>query len=126
MEKKNKKPLKLSPKEFIWYILAFAFVIAGLTQIVLGLILEFVNVKVSDFPLYNGNEALMGWSKLGFLHWGLIWLAAGVVLGVIILCVFASSADREVEKTSRRAARLAKVHEHETVEAEVKDSPKAE
>ncbi len=114
----NKKKFKLSPKEYVWYILSLIMVTGGLVQIILGLIVEFANVKVSDFPLYNGNQDLIGWSKLGFLNWGLIWLAVGVVLAVLVLCIFATTNDRNMEKQSRRAARLNKIN---VSEAQVKE-----
>ena len=44
---------------------------------------------------------------LGLRYWGIIFMAAGVVVGIIALVVNAKKADREVEKKIRREQRLA-------------------
>jgi hypothetical protein len=64
----------------------------------------------------------MSWAGLSFFNWGLIILSVGVLLGVIVLCVFASSHDREVEKANRRAQRMINFSTNEEVvkDAEVK------
>ena len=44
---------------------------------------------------------------LGLRYWGIIFMAIGVIAGIIVLVVNAKKADREVEKKVRREQRLA-------------------
>ena len=48
-------------------------------------------------------------------YWGIIFMAAGVLVGVIVLLVNAKKADREIEKKIRREQRLA-AQSNQTIE----------
>ena len=99
-----KKKLKVSVFEIIWYILTGALAVWGLTFITLGVIVR--NTK-SDTNLAKGNASWLSAMKTNFFTSGVIILVTGVILAVIVLLIFAKTADREVEKQQRRAARLA-------------------
>lgn len=114
---------KMSPKEYIWYIIAGLLALWGLTYIVLGLVIDYAPGRPSDFALHQVQVDFMAWAGLSFFNWGLIIFSIGVVLAAIVLCVFASGHDREVEKANRRAQRMINfsTSEEETVkDAEVK------
>lgn len=117
-----KRSLKLSPKEFVWYIIAGLLALWGLVYIVLGLVIDYGPLNVEQFPLRKVQQDFMAWAGLSFFNWGLIILSIGAVLAVIVLCVFASSHDREVEKQNRRAQRKINLNNTEEVikDAEVK------
>ena len=122
------KKLKVSPFEIVWYLLTGAVALWGLVYIVLGLIAQFYPAPSADNPLAKANGVIESKFGLGFLYWGLIILAIGVVAAVFVLCITAKTSDREVEKTQRRAARLAAAHKEEG-KPEVVDAvvePKAE
>ena len=99
-----KKNRKVSVFEIVWYSLTGAIAVWGLTFITLGI---FVRNLKSDQPLVKANTSYQSVMGLGFFDWGLILLSIGVVLAVIVLLLNAKTADREVEKQQRRAARLA-------------------
>ena len=99
-----KKTRKLSIFELVWYPLTGAIAVWGLTFIVLGVVAR--NLK-STADLVKADTAYAKTMGLGFFNWGMILLAIGVVLAIIVLLVYAKQADREVEKQQRRAARLA-------------------
>lgn len=121
---KTKKIAKVPFKEYIWYIIACVLTAWGIGQIICGLILEFSNVKLSDMPLYNAQLKYIELFGLSFMHWGLILMGIGVLIGVVTLCICAGRYDRESEKASRRAARLAQqkelIEKVSIVDAEVK------
>ena len=98
------KKLKISIFELIWYILTGGIAVWGLTFITLGVIVR--NIK-ADTDLAKADAAWKAAMKTNYFVSGIILLVAGVILAVIVLCIFAKSADREVEKQQRRAARLA-------------------
>ena len=98
------KKLKVSIFELVWYILNGLLAAWGLTFITFGVIIR--NSKPgSDLATANHNwkQAM----KSDFFTSGIFILVAAVVLSVIVLLIFAKTADREVEKQQRRAARLA-------------------
>ena len=99
-----KKKLKVSIFELVWYILTGLLGAWGLTFITLGVIVR--NLKPGS-DLAEADAAWKAAMKTNYFTAGLILLVTGVVLAVIVLCIFAKSADREVEKQQRRAARLA-------------------
>lgn len=112
---------KISPKEFVWYIIAGLLAAWGLTYIVLGLVIDYAPGRPSDFALYQVQQDFIAWAGLSFFNWGLIIFAIGVVLAAIVLCIFASGYDREVEKANRRAQRMINFSNSETEEV-VKDA----
>lgn len=110
MAKKNRK---VSIFEIVWYSLTGGIALWGLTFITLGVIVR--NLK-SDAELVKGNNAWQAAMKLSYFNSGLILFAAGVLLAVIVLLINAKTADREVEKQQRRAARLAAASAADTQE----------
>ena len=108
--------------EWIWYLFAAILAAWGIAQIICGLILEFAQTTINDWPLYIANQEYTKLFGLSFLHWGLILLGIGALLAVLVLCITAGKYDRESEKASRRAARLAHNNEETmVVDAEVKE-----
>ena len=103
-----KAKLKLSIFEIVWYSLTGGLALWGLTFIVLGVIAR--NLSSSE-ALAKANEAYAKVMGLGYFEWGTIILSIAVVAAVIVLLINAKSADREVEKQQRRAARLASANE---------------
>mgnify|MGYP003295270099 CR=1 FL=1 len=122
-----KKDRKISIFEIVWYSITGAVALWGLTYIVLGLVHAFYPSTISNNPLNEANEEMITNFGLGFLYWGLIIMAIGVVSACVALCICAKTTDREAEKANRRAARLAAANEAskpEVVDAEV--APAAE
>ena len=101
MKKTNRK---VSVFEIVWYTLTGLLAVWGLTYIVLGVVARNSRADSAIAKASSGYAKAMG---LDFYGWGLILLAIGVVLMVIVLLANAKKADREVEKQQRRAARLA-------------------
>ena len=99
-----KKKLKVSIFEIIWYSLTGALAIWGLTFLTLGIIIR--NSKPGT-DLAAANDSWKAAMKTDYFTAGLILLVVGAILAVIVLLIFAKTADREVEKQQRRAARLA-------------------
>lgn len=115
MKKGNLK--KLSVVEWVFYPIAGVLALGGIALLILGLLAKFLPMKPEDNPLAVAESS----SPLTFTEWGLITLAIGLVIGVIVLLVYAQKHDREAEKTSRRAARLGKSlsSNDEIIDAEV-------
>lgn len=115
MKKGNLK--KLSVVEWVFYPIAGVLALGGIALLILGLLAKFLPMKPEDNPLAVAESS----SPLTFTEWGLITLAIGLVIGVIVLLVYAQKHDREAEKTSRRAARLGKSlsSNNEIIDAEV-------
>ena len=112
-----KKQRKVSIFEIVWYSLTGALALWGLVFIVLGVIARNLT---SDAELYKADASYAATMKLGFLNSGMILLSVGVVAAIIVLLIFAKTADREVEKQQRRAARLAAAN-NAAEEVEVKE-----
>ena len=106
-----KKQRKLSIFEIVWYSLTGGIGLWGLVFITLGVIARNLT---SDADLVKADSSYAATMKLGFLNSGLILLASGVLLAIIVLLINAKKSDREVEKQQRRAARLAAANAAET------------
>lgn len=117
MEKKATK--KIGTFELVWYIICGAVALWGLTYIVLGSIANLADLPQHDNKLLLASDKLAKTFGLGFLGWGVIIFAIGMVLAIIVMLVIASKVDRTSEKAARRAARLAKI------EAEMADNAEA-
>ena len=109
----QKKKLKVSIFELVWYILTGLLGAWGLTFITFGVIVR--NSK-SDSDLAVANTGWKQAMKTDYFTAGIIILVSAVVLAVIVLLIFAKTADREVEKQQRRAARLAAANAAETTQ----------
>ena len=78
------------------------------------------NNKFID-PFFPPNESsLFG---LDMLYWGITLMVMGALICVLVLIFYAKNADRDFEKSQRRAARLAKDNvSSTTVDAEVQEA----
>ena len=134
-KKKANNKLPISIFELVWYSVQGAVALWGLTYMVLGLVAENLPTKAEDTGLVKANADFAKTFGLDFLGWGLIILAIGAVLIVICLLITANKSDRQYEKETRRAQRLAQIEIEEAKEdAEanannevvVEETPKAE
>ena len=130
-QKANKKQLALHPLELVWYIVCGLVGLWGLTYIVLGLISNNLPTKSEDSEFVKANIEFAKTFGLDWLGWGLIILSIAAVAAVIVLLLLSNKTDRDYEKNTRRAARLAQleaeeIKEEERLEAEnkvVEDNP---
>ena len=127
-KKASQKKLPLHPAELIWYIVCGLVGLWGLTYIVLGIIADNLPVASEDGDFVAANIKFAKTFGLDWLGWGLIILAIASVAAVIVLLIMSNKTDRDYEKNTRRAARLAqleaemgKEEQEEIVEAEVHD-----
>ena len=100
--KKNKKN---NVGEIIAYVLAGLIALWGLTYLVLGIVAENLNVMSSENELLKASNTIKKLFGLNFIGWGMILLAVGALLAVIVLAVNAKKTDREFDREARRAAR---------------------
>ena len=105
MKKTNRK---ISIFEIVWYSIMGALAIWGLTFIVLGVLCRYLP---DEDGLNAANAAYASKMHGGFFKYGIIILPVAVVLAIFVLLIHAKTADREVEKQQRRAARLAAASE---------------
>ena len=98
---------KFSKKELVGYIISGIIVMFGLVLVVLGIVERNMDVLPSKNFLMQADEKVQAALKisLSFWEWGLIFMALGVIIAVIILCVCAKKADREVDRKLRRQQR---------------------
>ena len=125
-KKKNKTPLALHPAELVWYIICGLLALWGLTYIVLGLVAENLPITTDESAFALANKSFADTFGLDWLGWGLIILAIGALGAVIVLLALAGKTDREYEKTTRRAQRLAQLEAEvikEEASEEVKEQP---
>ena len=108
-KKKTKKKLPLHPAEIVWYCICGGLALWGLTYIVLGLIAENLPITTDESAFALANKRFAEIFGLDWLGWGLILLGIGAVLAVIVLLALAGKSDREYEKNTRRAQRLAQL-----------------
>ncbi|MFA5481542.1 MAG: hypothetical protein WC282_04100 [Bacilli bacterium] len=120
--------VKVTKKEFTWYVIAGILAFVGLTLIVFDIVGDNVNVNSPDNWIINAQKAVIEWSKINmdWRAWGIIFFLLGSLVAVITLASFAKGADRLVEKEQRRQARLAasnevSVQEDKTIEVETTD-----
>ncbi|HPY79816.1 MAG TPA: hypothetical protein PLY58_01485 [Bacilli bacterium] len=122
---KKKSKLKVSIFEIIAYSVCGAVGLWGLTYITLGLLARFLPVHNALAEVDAVVEKAFG---LGLFLWGIIILAIATVVASFILLINAKKNDREVERETRRAARLAQMKNNGSdlpiVDAEV--TPKKE
>ncbi len=118
-----KKKKQLSIFEIIWYSISGAIGLWGLVYIVLGIVANNLAIPSKNNELLKASEAIKNAFGLDFFGWGLILLALGTILAVIVLLIKAKDSDREYEKSIRRAARLNrnKEIENKVVEAQVEE-----
>lgn len=97
------KKSKITVVEFVWYAIASVIAIFGIILMVFGIVGHHLPGALSNNFIKNAEANL----PLSFITFGVILVAVGVVLGVIVLCVYAKKADRDIERTIRRQQRLA-------------------
>lgn len=123
--KKHKK-LPLHPAELVWYVICGLVGLWGITYIVLGLVAQNLPITAEDNQFVEANLDFAKTFGLDWLGWGLIILAIAAVAAVIVLLSLAGKSDREYEKNTRRAQRLAQLEleeekEEQIVEAQVNE-----
>lgn len=107
---KVKKVRKVSILEIIVYAVGGALALWGLTYMVLGLFGEFLP---SGNGVKDASDVIKKTFGLSFFWWGVIILLIGMVIVVFTLCLNAKKSDREIERETRRAARLAQFRKSE-------------
>ena len=119
-KKANKKQLPLHPAEIVWYGICACVGLWGLTYIVLGLVADNLPITSEDSEFVEANAEFAKTFGLGWFHWGLIILGIAAVCAAVTLLLLSNKADRDYEKSTRRAARLAQLDaEEEKEEAEL-------
>ena len=98
---------KFGTKELVGYAISGVIAMFGLVLVVLGIVERNMNVVPSKNFLMQSDLKVQNALKinLSFWEWGLIFMALGVIIAVIILCIFAKKADREVDRKLRRQQR---------------------
>ena len=98
---------RFTKKELVGYSISGVIALFGLVLIVLGIVERNMDVVPSKNFLLQADEKIQAALKidLSFWEWGLIFMALGVLIAVIILCVCAKKADREVDRKLRRQQR---------------------
>lgn len=101
------KKAKVSRKEIVGYAISGVIALFGIVLIILGIVERHMDVVPSKNYLLNAEQKVMValGVKIGFRNWGLIFLALGVIIAMIILCVAAKTADRENDRQLRRQQR---------------------
>ena len=108
------KKKKVSTKELIGYIIAGIIALFGLSLMITHTVGAYLPVLNSENAVVIAENNLMTALKIGldFLGWGLIFLAIGVIIALIILLTVAKKVDLDVEKNQRRAQRLGQIREN--------------
>ena len=123
--KQQKKKLKLSIFEIVWYTLCALVFLWGLTYIVLGLIGMYAPIKPADNVIQQASDSYAKVFKMGFFPYGLIHVGVAAILALIVLLSCSKKSDREFEKEQRRAALRASARGNKVVENDdlVKETP---
>ncbi|MFA5421936.1 MAG: hypothetical protein WC344_04035 [Bacilli bacterium] len=120
--------MKVSKKEFVWYVIAGILGFIGITLMVFDIIGDNLVGSSGDNWILTAQASVIEWSKIkmDWRAWGLIFFLLGTLVAVITLASFAKGVDRLVEKEQRRQARLAAANEavsqeDKTIEVEVNE-----
>ena len=118
-DNKPKKKLKVSKFELASYIVSGILGLWGVGEMIVGAV-------ALSLPLKNelriANDQFRNLFGLDMLYWGILLLVFAAVISVLVLVFYARTADRDFEKSQRRAARLAKENiSSTTVDAEVEE-----
>lgn len=120
---------KVSVKEFIWYAACGVVVAFGLICMIFGIVGYHMAGQTNFIVEFE--------AKLPFelRYWGIIFMAVGVLVALVVLLVNAKKADREFDKKVRREQRIA-AQSNQTIEVKtavevveekpVPEEPKAE
>ena len=98
---------KVTTKEFIWYAACGLLIAFALICIVFGIVGYRMAGPTSENFIVQFEAKVFKKGKLDLRSFGLIVLAVSVVITVIVLCVNAKKADRDIEKKLRREQRIA-------------------
>ena len=117
---------KVTNKEFIWYAVCGLIIFLGLVAVVFGII----GYHMASPSGHNFIEAFETKIKFELRYLGLILIAAGVAILIVVLLFNAKKADREVEKKIRREQRIA-AQSSNTIEVKtavevIEEAPKEE
>lgn len=116
---------KISVKEFIWYAACGIITVFGLICMVFGI----VGYHMKGSSSQNFIVAFEDKLPFPLRYWGIIFMAVGVIVAIVVMLVNAKKADREIEKKVRREQRLA-AQASEAIEVkkavEVVEEPKPE
>lgn len=94
---------KISNKEFAWYLGCGIVALFGLILIVFGIIGYHMNAPIGENFIRQFEKKL----PLDLRTFGIIFVAVGVLVGIIVLLWNAKRADRDIEKRIRREQRIA-------------------
>lgn len=108
------KKKKVSTKELVGYIIAGVIALFGLSLMITHTVGVYLPVLNSENAIVIAENSVMTALKIGldFLGWGIIFLAIGVIVALIILLTVAKKVDLDVEKNQRRAQRLGQIREN--------------
>ncbi|HNX16412.1 MAG TPA: hypothetical protein PKO28_03525 [Bacilli bacterium] len=115
----KKIQLKISIFELIAYIVTIGVALWGLTYITLGLFARFLPV---DNELAKADQTIVKLFGLGYFYWGVIILAIAAVTLSLVLVLYAKKNDRQAERETRRAARLAQIKESSQAQPSIVDA----
>lgn len=116
MAKKVKLPISIF--ELVVYILSGLFIIWGITYLSLGVAVSFLHYK--DALVIADKHLKETTGNMGFLLQGVLVLAIGVLVMVVVLLANAKKSDRDFEKQQRRAARMS-ARRQEVIDAVVEE-----
>ncbi|MCD8209256.1 MAG: hypothetical protein LUC31_00330 [Coprobacillus sp.] len=117
-KKKTRRP-GITLFEITWYTICGVVMAWGLTYMVLGLIADYTDIS----GLIRFSDTIKRCFGMSALYWGILILAIGAIaIAIALLCV-ARVVDREVEKKSRREARLAHLKELEEEDRLASEAP---
>ena len=122
-KKKTKKKLPLHPAELVWYVICGLLGVWGLAYVVMGIIAENLPITTDESAFALANQEFARLFGLDWLGWGLIILAIAAVGASIVLLALAGKSDREYEKNTRRAQRLAQLEAEVLKEEEASEKP---
>ena len=105
----TKEKVRLSAKEIVWLSISLVVVTAGLVFFVLHFVGDAINnagIENKYNLLYQAQDAMVSATKMGWLYWGLIIFAAGVIALLITLNYFASHNEKTADSQRKRGKRV--------------------
>ena len=101
----KKTTRKIAIFEIVWYAICTLLALWGLTFLVLGIIARNYPSFSNDLIAFNNATATK--TNIDLVFWGIIIIAVGVILATIVLCIYGKTADRNMDRETRRKARIA-------------------
>jgi len=98
---------KVSTREIVGYSIAGVIALFGIVLLIFGIIERNMDTTLAKNFIYQADQKVQNalGIKISFRGWGLIFMAIGLIIAMIILCVAAKHVDRENDKKIRRQAR---------------------